>query len=118
MNPCHVCEKDVVNYKPKQFICPEHGHGCRCPRVPLFPPICSEQCWREWLDDIDDEADEPEHISEQKLKPAEGLCVSLPNGKPALQFITYKDCIVTTIKVGNNVKLQVEVMEAFIKPRD
>ena len=57
-------------------------------------------------------------VSEQRLKPAEGLCISLPNGKPALQFITYKDCIVTTIKVGNNVKLEVEVMEAFIKPRD
>jgi len=54
----------------------------------------------------------------QLLKPAEGLCISLPNGKPALQFIAYKECIVTTIKVGNNVKLEVEFKEPFIKPRD
>ena len=57
-------------------------------------------------------------ISEQRLKPAEGLCISLPTGKPALQFITYKEIVVTTIKKGNRVKLEVEFMEAFIKPRD
>ncbi len=54
----------------------------------------------------------------QHLKPAEGLCITLPNGKPALQFIAYKECIVTTIKVGNSVKLEIEFKEPFIKPRD
>ena len=57
-------------------------------------------------------------VTEQNLKPAEGLCISLPNGKPALQFIAYKECIVTTIKVGNNVKLEIEFKEPFIKPRE
>ena len=56
-------------------------------------------------------------MSIQKLKPAEGLCISLPNGKPALQFISYKDCTVTTETVDNCVKLIVEFDEPFIRRR-
>ena len=59
-----------------------------------------------------------EVIAEQNLKPAEGLCITLPNGKPALQFIAYKDCTVTTMQEGNYVRLGIEFKEPFIKPRD
>ena len=53
----------------------------------------------------------------QKIKPAEGLCIMLPNGSPALQFITYKDITVTTNTEGNRVTLTVEFDEPFIKDR-
>ena len=56
-------------------------------------------------------------MSIQKLKPAEGLCISLPNGKPALQFIAYKNTTVTTESVDNRVKLIVEFDEPFIQRR-
>lgn len=91
---------------------------------------CIQETYEEMLGHlehlIDDEAydyekrnDRSAHdmVSEQKLKPAEGLCISLPNGKPALQFISYKDCTVYTIREGNHVKLEVEFDEPFIQRR-
>jgi hypothetical protein len=53
----------------------------------------------------------------QKLKPCEGLCVRLPNGKPALQFITYKGIEVSTITRDNQVKIEVVFDEPFIKEK-
>jgi len=59
-----------------------------------------------------------EHIltvtTKQKLKPCEGLCINLPTGKPALQFITYKDIEVSTITKDNRVKLEVTFDDPFI----
>jgi hypothetical protein len=56
-------------------------------------------------------------VSKTKLKPAEGLCINLPNGKPALQFIAYKNVTVTTIDKDRRVKCIVEFDEPFIKDK-
>ena len=53
--------------------------------------------------------------SKQHLKACEGLCIKLPNGKPALQFIAYKGVTVETETKDGWVKLRVEFDEPFIK---
>jgi len=57
--------------------------------------------------------------NEMKLKPCEGYCLQLPNGNPAMQFITYRDVkIETQTDTKNNVRIIVDFKEPFIKPRD
>ena len=56
--------------------------------------------------------------SEQKLKPAEGLCITLPNGNPALQFIAYKDVTVRTYETNNYVRCVVDFEEPFIPKKE
>mgnify|MGYP003659954771 CR=1 FL=1 len=40
---CEVCGKLVKNYKPK--ICC-NVFDCPCEGKPLYPPICSSECWK------------------------------------------------------------------------
>jgi len=54
-------------------------------------------------------------ISSKKLKPCEGLCINLPNGRPGIQFITYKAIEVLTITKNNRVRIQIEFDEPFIR---
>ena len=59
-----------------------------------------------------------QEISRQELVPAGGLCVQLPNGDPALQFITYRNAIVSTYLLDDNkVRLIVDFPEPFIRRR-
>ncbi len=57
----------------------------------------------------------------KELKPAEGLCINLPNGRPALQIITYKDVTVRTLTLNRqerNVRLVIDFKEPFIKDKE
>jgi len=54
----------------------------------------------------------------KELKPAEGLCINLPNGRPALQIITYKDVTVKTWTADRNVRLVIDFKEPFIKDKE
>lgn len=56
-------------------------------------------------------------MKEQKLRPAEGLCINLPNGKPALQFISYRNVTVKTYEKDRRVKCVVEFDEPFIRDK-
>lgn len=39
---CEICAKPVPDYKP-QYCC--SGHECGCYGRPLYPCICSSDCW-------------------------------------------------------------------------
>jgi hypothetical protein len=52
------------------------------------------------------------------LKPCEGYCIQLPNGDPALQFISYRDVkIETQVNNKNKVRIIVDFDKPFIKTK-
>jgi hypothetical protein len=52
------------------------------------------------------------------LKPCEGYCIQLPNGDPALQFISYRDVKIETHTGNDNkVRIVVDFLKPFIKPK-
>ena len=59
-------------------------------------------------------------VKTQNLKPAEGLAINCPNGRPALQFIAYKNVEVKTYADSstNRVRLVVDFGDPFIHPTD
>ena len=48
------------------------------------------------------------------LKPTEGMCIRAPNGRPALQIITYKDIELKVEEAQNYVQLKIFFEEPFI----
>lgn len=42
MYNCEVCNKEVLDYKPK-FCC--NAFDCGCQGLPIDPCICSDKCW-------------------------------------------------------------------------
>jgi hypothetical protein len=57
-------------------------------------------------------------ITNQKLKPCEGMKIKLPNGNVALEMLTFRGVSIDTITDDNKVKLIVEFDEPFIKRED
>jgi hypothetical protein len=58
-------------------------------------------------------------VSTMNLKPCEGYCIQLPNGDPALQFITYRNVkIETYIDDKNKARIIVDFDKPFIKTRE
>lgn len=43
---CLECGKPVPDYKP-QICC--NAYGCPCRGLPIEPPICSEECWDNFM---------------------------------------------------------------------
>ena len=58
-----------------------------------------------------------ELVKEQQLKAAEGLCIRLPGGKPALQIITYRELNVKTYVEDRKVRLIIDFEQPFIKEK-
>lgn len=43
---CEVCGIEVPDYKP-QICC--NAFDCGCQGKPLFPPLCSEECYNKFM---------------------------------------------------------------------